>query len=244
MTEQRESADEVPWAMQVVLRLEKADLPTRTALCEAAAAAVVTLIADDRSQPGGPWEESVRAWVGGRIRKIVRRARGAKWEATAVLDQVTVDRNGAQVRVFLPGPMDAVPDVLAKLQLTGTEPPELGEPAPAYPAGVTVYVTPLVEMTVGKTAAQCGHAAQLAWRTMDEDRRKAWAAAGFPVRVEHPGRAAWPSLLNAAPVNVTDAGFTEIAPGTVTTLATWQGRIPARPAPQTHTVPSHGQFLK
>ena len=223
MPEQRESADEAPWAMQVVLRLEKADLPTRTPLLEAAAAAVVTLIADDRSAPGGPWEQSVQHWVDGRIRKIVRRARGAKWYATAALDQVTVDRAGAQVRVFLPGPMDAVPDTLAKLQLTGTEPPELGEPAPDNSHGVTVFVTPLVEMTVGKTAAQCGHASQLAWREMSPDRRKAWSDAGFPVRVEHPDPTEWAHILETAPVNVTDAGFTEIAPGTVTTLATWAG---------------------
>ena len=59
--DRREEPSEAPWAMQVVLRLERADVPTRTQLCEAAAAAVVTLIADPRSQPGGPWEPSVRA---------------------------------------------------------------------------------------------------------------------------------------------------------------------------------------
>ncbi len=223
VVDQRESADEVPWAMQVVLRLEKTDVPTRTQLCEAAAAAVVSLIADPRSEPGGPWAESVQRWVDGRIRKIVRRARGAKWDLTAELEHVEVDRAGAQVRVFLPGPMDEVPDTLAKLQLTGSEPPDEGSPAAVHPDGVTVYVTPEVSMTVGKTAAQCGHAAQLAWRVMTPERREAWSGAGFPVRVEQPDRAAWAQLADEAPVSVTDAGFTEIAPGTVTTLATWDG---------------------
>src|SRR5947209_5503295 len=102
VVDQREAADEARWAMQVVLRLERTDVPTRTQLCEAAAAAVVTLIADPRSQDGGPWEESVRRWVDGRIRKIVRRARGAKWDLTGELEHVEVDRAGAQVRVFLP----------------------------------------------------------------------------------------------------------------------------------------------
>lgn len=221
----RESEDEAPWAMQLVLRLERTAVPTRTQLCECAAAAVVLLIADPRSQPGGTWEPSVGRWVDGRIRKIVRRARGAKWEATAELEHVEVDRGGAQVRAFLPGPMDGVPDTLSKLQLTGTEPPELGEPAPADPAGVTISVTPEVAMSVGKTAAQCGHAAQLAWRTMSAARRQAWADAGFPVRVEHPAAARWAELAALAPVSVIDAGFTEIAPGTVTTLAAWAGLL-------------------
>ena len=223
MTDVREDPSEAPWAMQVVLRLERTDVPTRTQLCEAAAAAVVTLIADPRSEPGGPWEPSVQHWVDGRIRKIVRRARGAKWDANAELEHVEVDRSGAQVRVFLPGPMDAVPDALAKLQLTGTEPPDVGEPAPRHPAGIIVFVTPEVTMTVGKTAAQCGHASQLAWRSMPPERRIAWQEAGFPVRVERPDRAAWADLAATAPVSVMDAGFTEIAPGTVTTLATWEG---------------------
>jgi peptidyl-tRNA hydrolase len=209
--------------MQIVLRLERKDVPTRTQLLEAAAAAVVTLIADARGRPGGPWEPSVQSWVDGRIRKIVRRARGAKWDATAELDQVEVDRGGAQVRAFLPGQMDAVPDPLAKLQLTGSEPPELGEPANLDPAGVTILVSPEVAMSIGKTAAQCGHAAQLAWRAMTPSRRSDWADAGFPVRVEHPDRARWAELAATAPATVTDAGFTEIAPGTVTTLATWEG---------------------
>ena len=213
--------ESAPWAMQIVLRLERNAVPSRTQLCEAAAAAVVTLIADPRSQPGGPWAESVEHWVHGRIRKIVRRARGAKWDGLAELDQVEVDRAGAQARAFLPGPMDAVPELLAKLQLTGTEPPDLGEPAADHPAGVTIFVTPLVSMTVGKAAAQCGHAAQLAWRTMTLAQRQAWQDAEFPVRVEHPGPTRWAELSATAPVSVVDAGFTEIAPGTVTTLAVW-----------------------
>ena len=230
--DRREAEDEVPWAMQIVLRLERADVPTRTALCEATAAAVVTMLADPRREPGGPWAEFVERWAGGRIRKIVRRARGAKWDATAALDHVEVVRAGAAVRAFLPGPMFDVPDVLAKLQLTGTEPPELGDPAPAEAGGVTVYVTPLVSMSVGKTAAQCGHAAQLAWRVMTPQRRTAWVEGGFAVRVEHPDESGWARLVESAPVSVTDAGFTEIAPGTVTTLARWDGG--EQPGPQTY----------
>ena len=58
---------------------------------------------------------------------------------------------------------------------------------------------------------------------MTPDRRIAWQDAGFPVRVERPDRAAWADLAATAPVSVMDAGFTEIAPGTVTTLAAWEG---------------------
>ena len=76
-------------------------------------------------------------------------------------------------------------------------------------------------MTVGKTAAQCGHATQLAWRAMTLGAPDRLAASRFSGTGGASRRAAWAELAATAPVCVMDAGFTEIAPGTVTTLARW-----------------------
>ena len=89
------------------------------------------------------------------------------------------------------------------------------------PGGLSIALTPLSEMTTGKSAAQCGHAAQLALRTMDDDARAAWEKSDWAVRVLLPDRAGWERLERSVPVAVHDGGFTEVAPGTRTALAWW-----------------------
>jgi len=83
-------------AMPVVLRIERAEPPGRTPLLEAAAAAAVAVCVDERAEPGGEWHEQLKAWVGGRIRKVARRARGAHWQAVQDLPGVTVQIDGAE----------------------------------------------------------------------------------------------------------------------------------------------------
>ena len=74
-----------------------------------------------------------------------------------------------------------------------------------------------------EAAAAAGHGAQLAALRMEPDRCRRWAEAGFPVLVEHPGRTRWSALVGGAPVEVVDAGFTVVAPGTRTAVAWWDG---------------------
>ncbi len=212
-------AGEPPWAMQLVVHVPKVDPPSHLAVCEATAAAVVSLLADGRARPDGEWYERVQRWEDGRIRKVVRRARGAPWRATEDLDQVTVDRRGAQVRALVPGPVDAVPPEVAKLQVAGTDLEEPGDPSPVDDDTLCIAATPRVRMSTGKAAAQCGHAAQLAWAEIDDERRTAWVAAGLPISVSLPDARQWRRLARRAPVRVVDAGYTEIPPGTTTTLA-------------------------
>ena len=80
---------DVPWAMQVALRYDKADLPDEDLVAATAARAVVTLLADHRARDGD-WSEAVRRWRDGRIRKLVRRARGVRWEHAQAVPGVTV----------------------------------------------------------------------------------------------------------------------------------------------------------
>ena len=228
-------ADELPeeeaeavWAQPLVVRLEKASPPPRAAVLRAAARASLAVLADPRTGEGGPWEPACRRWLAGRVRKVARRARGAAWEAVQRLDGVGVEDGGAQVRAFPPGPTAELPRELARLQVGGTDVPgELPIDRPAN--GPTLWVSP-EEMTAGKLMAQVGHASMLLAAYLPEVELAPWIAAGLPVSVCRADRPRW-SALNAGPTDpeerwtslatvvVRDAGFTEIAPGTVTVVA-------------------------
>lgn len=214
-----------PWAMQLAVRDDRPDRPGHLAVCAAAGTAVVRLLADPRALDG-PWTPYVRRWVDGRIRKVVRRGRGAPYAATDVLDHVQVELGGAVVRAFVPGPTDAVPRELSRLQVGGTDMPRDGDKVPTGDADLmTVALNPQVEMTTGKAAAQTGHAAQLAWMALQPPELapllRRWQAEEFGVQVVVPGEREWRGLLPTVPVVVRDAGHTEVEPGTLTAVAYW-----------------------
>lgn len=230
MDEQRSSSAragelaEVPWAMQLVVRVERADPPTHTAVCELAAAATVRFLTDERSRPGGEWAPAVQRWIAGRIRKHVRRARGAAWARVQALDGLTVAGEGAEVRVFVPGALDAVPADIARLQLEGLEladPHRRARIAPVPGGALVVSICPQPPLPTGKAAAAAAHAAQLAAGRMAAARLAVWSSAGFPVLVEHPDPVAWAERRRDAPVEIVDAGFTVVAPNTTTAVARW-----------------------
>lgn len=215
---------EAPWAMPLVVRVEKADRPSESAACAAAATAVVRLLTDERAAPGGPWSAAIERWLQGRIRKVARRARAHAWEAAQEPDGVTAVVDGAEVRAYVPGPTDAIPLVLSRLQIRGLQldDPDRVERVGGDGAGaVVVALAPLAGSTSGKKVAAAGHAGQLSLAAMDDERRHRWAQSGFAVSVIQPPADGWPQLVAGAPVAVVDAGFTEVAPGTVTALAWW-----------------------
>ncbi len=224
-----ESTDNSPWALQLAARIEKVDPPTTAAVCAAAALATVELLDDPRSQPDGEWHEPVVSWNGARIRKIVRRGRASAWQRAQVPDGVTVERDGAEVRAFVPSPMDQAPEALAKLQIQSSPLDEI-ERVDTVPdvGGLLIAVTPHVEMSWGKQAAQCAHAGQWAWMRSATAVVAEWNAAGRPISVVHPTKALWAQLVEDAPVQIHDGGFTEIPAGTKTALAWWAGstRVP------------------
>lgn len=202
--------------------MEKVDPPTTAGICATAALATIALLDDDRSAPGGPWHDAVAAWNGARIRKIVRRARASAWHRAQDVDGVTVSRNGVEVRAFLPGPLDQAPPAVAKLQIQSSDLDDIKPVSELGPVvGLVIAVTPTVEMSWGKQAAQCAHAAQRAWMTAPEPTLAAWDGAGRPITIVHPDEALWSELGNRAEVSIRDGGFTEIPAGTNTTIAFW-----------------------
>ncbi|SOD71461.1 hypothetical protein SAMN05892883_0980 [Jatrophihabitans sp. GAS493] len=224
----RDPKGEAPWAMQLVVRIEKADPPSRTAALEAAALATVMLLTDDRAQADGVWEPAIHRWLDGHIRKHVRRARGAQWEQSQQLPGVTVTHRGAEARAFVPMSTAGLPPELRKLQLSGTEledPDRVDDHSAAEPqpdGALVIAITPLPPLPLGKAAAAAGHAAQLAAMSMPEERFQLWAGAGFPLLVTHPTPADWLKFSSQAPVTVVDAGFTVVEPNTMTAAATWR----------------------
>lgn len=214
--------DGVVRAMPVVLRIERDPLPGRTPLLEAAATAAVALCLDPRAQAGGEWHEAVAAWIDGRIRKIARRARGAHWQAVQELPGVTIEVAGAEARALLPGPVDEVPKMVSRLQIGGTElAPDASGPVPAGAA--PIWLNPQVGMSVGKAAAQVGHASMILGAVRGWPAGQESDMPRFAVRT--PAVAVWGRLCaeltsgQASLVAVQDAGFTEVEPGTVTCIA-------------------------
>jgi peptidyl-tRNA hydrolase len=200
--------------LPMVIRIERTGPPTRTDALEAAARGVLLMLTTDRDD----WRASVDAWDGQRIRKVVRRARGANWDRARTVDGLDVAHGSAELRVYPPIPVDGWPPELARLQVGGTdlddpEPP--AEPAAGVPR---VLLSPHAEMTTGKAMAQAGHAAQLGYRASTPAERDAWQAASFPLAVRMAAPSAWASAVAAGAPVVHDGGFTEVRPGTATAL--------------------------
>lgn len=197
------------FVLPLVVRIEKTDPPQRTDALEAAARAVLTMLATEDPE----WREAIAAWEDAHIRKVVRRARGVAWQRATALPGLVVDG----VAVFPPIPVDAWPPELSKLQVGGTELADAERPSPA-PSGVPlILVSPHVAMSTGKAMAQVGHAAQLGWWQLSDDDRLRWQRAGFPLAVRQATPQQWAAARSTGIV-VRDGGFTEVEPGSETAL--------------------------
>jgi hypothetical protein len=201
-------------ALPLVVRIERDAPPARTDALEAAARAVLLLLTDGRPD----WAAGLAQWDAQRIRKVVRRARGAEWRRALTVDGLDVPYRSAEVRVYPPVPTDAWPPELARLQVGGTN---LEDPAPPPPPAdglPLVLLSPFAEMTTGKAMAQAAHASQLGWRAMHRPARMTWRAAGFPLAVRDATPGQWRRAIATGAVVVHDGGFTEVEPGTATAL--------------------------
>jgi peptidyl-tRNA hydrolase len=214
-----------PWALPLVVRVERASPPRHSAAIHAAALSVVRLLSRPEAAPAGPWHSALARWSDGRIRKVVRRARASRWDEISALPGVTAAVDGAEVRALLPHPVADPPPALARLQIAGLDLPKesaAGAVGSASPV-LTIATAPGLALTTGKACAQVGHASQLGLLQLDRATVIAWATAGHPLRVVQPDRAEWDRLMHAdrGVAVVQDGGFTEVAPGTITCAATF-----------------------
>lgn len=200
--------------LPLVLRIERDAPPTRTDALEAAATGVLRMLTDTRPE----WHEAVSRWDGQRIRKVVRRARGAQWRRAIALDGLDVQHETAEVRVYPPVPMDRWPADLARLQVGGTELTDPAAPPQAATDIALILLSPHQEMTAGKAMAQAAHAAQLGWRASAPVHRLGWQTADFPLAVRRGDPRTWARAVAAGVPVVRDAGFTEVEPGARTAL--------------------------
>lgn len=209
-------------AMPIVLHLPKVDPPPRSALLEAAAAATAALCLDERVGEGGEWQQAFLDWTGARIRKVARRARGAQWRAATEVPGVTADIGGAQARAFVPGPVGELDARIRRLQIGGTD-IEHDDAGPTRPDLPVLWINSALEMTLGKAAAQVGHASMLLAGAMTPDDAYRWSQSGFDCSVRDANPDLWHRLeglvVDRRAIAVRDAGFTEVAPGSMTVIA-------------------------
>lgn len=206
-------------AMQIALHIPKTDPPARTALLAAAAQAVVMVCLDTRAVTDEHWRAGLTGWYDHLIRKVARRARNTPWQDVQAVPGVTAEVDGAQARAFVPSAVTEVPAAVKKLQIRGTD----LEPDPARPidpATPLIAVDKALHMSTGKAAAQVGHGSMLLAAQQPFEWVLRWAEAGYPLQVR--GVAAQELAELAArsdAVAVRDAGFTEIAPDSLTVVA-------------------------
>lgn len=228
----RDDAETDVRAIQLILHLERADPPIWSEALSASCTATTALCLDERSGPGGEWNPVVADYVGGHIRKVTRRARASQWDAISELPGITTTINSTEVRALVPGPVTDLDKRISRLQVGGTDLPvdlDAVEAPGSAPGALLLCVPEHVTMTAGKLMAQTGHAGMIAAALLAGSDRAAlfrWSAAELPVVVSRLTEDAWTALLGKVGgdgwerrlVAVRDAGFTEIAPGTVTVI--------------------------
>lgn len=204
-------------AMQIVVHLPKQDPPLRSDVLAATGSAVLKVCLDSSVAHAGYARSSLLQWYGHRIRKVTRRARAAAWQQVHEVPGHGACVNQASVYACFPTAVSQVYPQVRKLQIHGTDLPA-DSPSPPHD-GVVVYVDASLGMTLGKAAAQVGHAVMLFAAAQSPRFCWEWAQRDFAVSVREVPGAVFSSLVDVASGVVRDAGFTEVAPNSMTCVA-------------------------
>lgn len=202
-------------AMQLAINLPRDAPPTREEVLRDAAVAVVKLCLDPRVGEDGFWRDGLDRWYSHRIRKVARRARNKAWADVQALPGVT---HGC-VRAFVPSAVSEVPKPISKLQVKGTDVPP-SAPSPDDATLPTLYINADLHMSAGKAAAQAGHGSMLLAAAMTVESVREWEGRGYLVNIREVAAAELARHAAAhGAVVVRDAGYTEVAPGSLTVVA-------------------------
>lgn len=208
---------ESPWALQCVVN--ESNEFSENALAQATAHAVVAFLDAARTNPD--WGIAVDRWRQGRIRKILRRAKNARWDKLADEEGVTTTFNGITVRVFVPSAMDEIPANIRKCQVSGikvtdNEWLELPQAAPC----LQIHTNGELDMSPGKTAIAAAHVAHLTAERLTSEEYGQWKENGFPIalsKLSHIDE--WVERYSLVAIH--DGGLTEVEPGSLTALGIW-----------------------
>lgn len=208
---------ESPWALQCVVN--ETNEFSENALAQATAHAVVAFLDAARSNP--EWGIAVDRWRQGRIRKILRRAKNARWDKLAEEEGLTTTFNGITVRVFVPSAMDEIPANIRKCQVSGikvTQNEWLEHPKIA--PGLQIHTNGALDMSPGKAAIAAAHVAHLTAERLTAEEYEQWKENGYPIALSKLSNIdSW--VERYALVAIHDGGLTEVEPGSLTALGIW-----------------------
>lgn len=212
--------DADPFAVVYVVndsRDDEGNIPAEKNILQASSDALFALLSSE--------DESivarVKEWTDGRIRKIVKRARGSAWDKASALEAAHFVGyyKGAEVLVFAPMRISEQPKELKKLQVTGLNSHDFSSMEVDENNHLLVQVNDSLNMSTGKVVAQVGHAVQLFLTFGNTDEIRSWSNSGFHLKVV---RAENLNESTATGIIVHDAGFTEVPSGSLTATANYR----------------------
>lgn len=172
---------------------------------------------------GDTYDGLLKSWVDGRIRKVVKHAKPAKFhDIRKLLDDRGVpygyaDVDGSSALVLCPLRASTQHEEwfkpIHKLQLQGYHAPSSSVCDASASSCLIVTVNNGLGMSDGKMIAQLMHAVQVAVCDLDDDEYDAWKHGGFNI---------YPCLGKPSQedsIIIHDAGFTEIPPDSFTASA-------------------------
>jgi peptidyl-tRNA hydrolase len=218
-----------PWVMYFVVRKDlRLDIQAAVALAGGATIACARRFGESHAA-------AFRAWHGSAVRKVAVRASAEELEAVLAAHEGFLDERG--LACLPPLQRSQAGEPLGSLSAF-TDAKRPAEPTPQPPPGavaLTYVLAAELGLSQGKAMAQAGHGALMCAddpRLGDRGPRaadwRAWVAAGHPARVieADPDRFAAFRQAGGGAV-VRDAGFTQVAPGTVTVICLPPGPEPA-----------------